>query len=284
MKINERTKGICNWICTALALATLFSLFIATQAVADERKFTVMMVVPPKSVSGAYPPAGVLNVEPQDVFAQYFDNFDPSIDSFHEYWKEISYGEVTITGDVFDWGEIPWPILPPGTPSSIGFTGLVDGTYQAFVGEDFDESKQMYLTDYNGDLFGNNSTGTLENPNINATIDTPGMPDTDINSNAVWTPGERFRDVNNNGMYDALIEDTADGYKGSSESDLGDNVPDCTSDGEITDDEFCDFDNDDSWDYPEPFEDFLIIYVSRTHRSRRPLDQAGPQPQQRRRR
>lgn len=260
MKTNNRTRRICNWVCSGVVLATIFSLFVATQAVAEERKFTVMMVVPPKSVSGAYPPASVTGVDRGDIFDQYFDDFNPNIDSFAEYWKEISYGQVTVTGNVFDWGEIPWPLVPPGSPGDLPFHSLTAFVYQGFVGEEIDESRQMYRIDYNGELFENNSTGTLADPTANVVEYPPGMPDEDIHGNPVWTPGERFIDLNGNGRYDALLEDTADGFKGSSQNGLGDQVPDCTADGEIGTDEFCDFDGDSDWDYPEPFEDFLVIY------------------------
>ncbi len=264
MKINNRTRGICHWTCSGLALAFIFSLFAATSAVAEERKFTVMMVVPPKSVTGGYPPSGVTDVARGDIFDQYFDDFNPVIDSFAEYWKEISYGQVTVTGNVFDWGEIPWPLLPAGSTGSLPFTNLNGGGFGQFNGEGFSEARQMFRIDYNGELFENDSTGTPDDPTANVRIYPPGLADTDIHGNPVWTPGERFVDLDGDGYYDALTEDTADGFKGSSENDLGDMVPDCSLDGEIETDEFCDFDLDDEWDYAEPFEDFLVIYNRNT--------------------
>ncbi|NOX58144.1 MAG: hypothetical protein GXP29_04710 [Planctomycetes bacterium] len=255
---NHHTRGLHNGTRLGFALATVFALFLTTHTQAEERKFTILMVVPPKSVSGSYPPASVTDVEPQNIFSQYFDDFAPDIDSFHEYWKEISYGEVTVSGDVFDWGEIPWPLLPVGGAQEILFEDL-DGDFLLtnFVGEEFDQSSQQFIIDYNGSFNDNDSTGTEDDPFTDAFEIPPGLEDTDTNGNDVWTPGERFLDVDGDGRYDALIESTADGY--GKPIGAGEDVV-CEEDGLITSTEFCDLDGDDQWNFSEPFEDFLVIY------------------------
>src|SRR5262245_6595677 len=80
-------------------------------AVADERKFVVLLAAPVKSQL----PLPLPN--PNDVYDHYFDRVKPNINSFAEYWNEISHGNVNVNGDVFGWAEIPWPVMPPG-----GFT------------------------------------------------------------------------------------------------------------------------------------------------------------------
>ena len=93
---------------------------------------------------------------------------------------------------------------------------------------------------------------------------------------AVWTPGERFRDLDGDEQYDALLEPTWDGWGKTRDEDDGSGgtikVADCRSPDEIPageegpQDEIIDatehhsIDEDGVWDFPEPFEDFLIIY------------------------
>ncbi|MGD8453615.1 MAG: thrombospondin type 3 repeat-containing protein [Phycisphaerae bacterium] len=235
-------------------VALLLSATLVVPASADVRKFTVMMAAPVKSFE-TWPPEEPLP-NPDDAYQHYFDRANPDIDSFAEYWDEISYNTVSVTGDVGAWAELPWPILPdypdfsvPGDEYSmrelvLPFADLNDnGRCDQFAGEDFDESQQMFLIDYNGDLPG---TGTPGQPPGNDVV-TAGLVD------GVWTPGERFRDINGNGRYDALLENGRDGWNA-----------DCEKNGIIESDELCaDTDDDGQWDFPEPFEDFLVIYDPR---------------------
>jgi hypothetical protein len=242
-------------------IAALAGSFVGGAA-AEERKFLVMLAVPTKSVEGGL---GTLELpNPNNVYDEYFDRYKNNVHSFAEYWREISYGNVNVSGDTYGWVELPWPALPqdgsvPDNPDSLAgltipFTDLnQNGVFDQFEGEDFVQSEQMILIDYNGDADG---TAT---PNYPPNVDVPtrGLVDYDIYGNPVWTPGERFRDLNNNGRYDALLEPTRDGWGGET-----DGAVDCevNHDGEITTDEFCDLDGDGQWDYPEPFEDFMRVY------------------------
>lgn len=150
-------------------LAVILVACAAAAAQAEERKFAVMLAVPTKSMPG-FPGTPLPN--PNDIHDHYFDFSKPGITSFAEYWHEISYGNVHVTGRVLGWVEVPWPVLPPDQAMAIGFTSLggLDG------GEAFNESRQMYLVDG---------------------VAVPGLVD------GWWTPGERFLDVDENGAYDS---------------------------------------------------------------------------------
>ena len=256
----------------------------AAEAAAQERKFVVMLAAPIKSMRAVdYNVNDLPNVAP--IFAAYFDRTNPNINSFAEYWNEISYGTVNVSGDVFGWVEVPWPVLPLGDfqvdENATTISNLIlpwrdldgqnaDGgddaadVFNEWAGEVVPAAQfQMILIDYNGNL-----PGTA----------TPGFPPTQVRrtpglvdfwpdgQTPCWTPGERFADINGNGRYDALLEATMDGW--STTANPG---PVCGRDGIIQDDEVCERttnpplngsqgDGDGEWDYPEPFEDFIVIY------------------------
>jgi len=67
-----------------------------------------------RSATGDGEPLPVLP-NPQGARNHYFDfrQID-EIDSFAEYWHEISYGQVNVSGDVYGWADVPWPVLPLG--------------------------------------------------------------------------------------------------------------------------------------------------------------------------
>lgn len=272
----------------AAALLTVFVASLAEETMAQERKFVVMLAAPIKSMREA-------DVEVADlpntgaIFTRYFDRVDTSLNSFAEYWNEISYGNVNVSGDVFGWVEVPWPILPLGDFSvdegaetignlnlpfkdlngqdALGFEdGNAEGgdTYDEFAGESVpDAQNQMIFIDYNGELPGTATPGFPPTQNRR----TPGFVDFwPDGQTPCWTPGERFADINGDGQYDALLEATMDGWS------TGNPDPACSRDGIIEDDEVCEAtnnpplsgalgDGDGEWDYPEPFEDFIVIYL-----------------------
>ncbi len=240
-----------------ILFAGLFAATLACAAAlvsAEERKFVVMLAVPIKSGPTLPLP------NPNDAFDQYFDQTKPTIDSFAEYFNEISHGNVNVSGDVYGWVEVPWPVLPLGdfTVSAdatsisgliLPFTNLNAGTtFNRFAGETVpDAQDQMIFIDFNGNIAG---TGTLNSPFEN--LRTPGLVDfLPDGQTPVWTPGERFRDLNGNGRYDALLERARDGWADQ----------DCIPNGTIQSDEICGLDGDGEWDFPEPFEDFLRVYI-----------------------
>ncbi len=329
-----------------LSMAATIALCAATAASAEQRKFVIMLAVPSKSVPGG--PSSLQLPNPNDIWDHYFDRVKNSgetrVDSFAEYWEEISYGNVMVSGDVFGWVEVPWPVLPstlgqePTTLNGLilPFTDLNgDGFFQQFQGEEVDQSRQAILIDYNGNDPGTGLYGSSDD------LPTPGFVDYDIWGRPVWTPGERFRDLNGNGRYDALLEPTRDGWgsqvsncctanggngcdtnacqnrvcvvdsscceiiitnpDGSTTTTPGEwtetcaeiangywlfipadppSIPEpiwtwvpglcpelctqaCNQNGIIENNEFCDWDEDGEWDFPEPFEDFLVIYDPR---------------------
>lgn len=92
-----------------LAAAAAVLAGLTAHAWGQERKFVVMLAAPVKSFPNPRPPLA----NPQLAYVQYFDLITPGVDSFAEYWREISYGNVNVSGDVFGWAEVPWPVLPP---------------------------------------------------------------------------------------------------------------------------------------------------------------------------
>jgi hypothetical protein len=218
---------------TVVAAAGLVVCCLVTRASAEERKFVVMLAWPQKSAVEITPPPAFPNAN--DIWDAYFDQVKDSppeeVDSFAEYWHEISHGNVNVSGDVLFWAEIPWPILPPQdmflqmmadvddnyAATIIPFNDLNDnGKLNRFRGESVPaDQNQAILIDYNGDLPG---TGYPPpgNPGADVIEPTPGLEDTDSYGRSVWTPGERFQDLNGNGRYDMLLEGTMDGYPGDS--------------------------------------------------------------------
>lgn len=267
------------------ALAALLIAGLTTNAHAQERKFVIMLAAPIKSMRAAnFNVANLPNT--QAIYNRYFDRTDNTLDSFADYWHEISYGNVNVSGDVFGWVEVPWPVLPlgafnvPAEATTIANLRLpwtdLNGTdaiggnsdadvYNEFEGEAVPAAQmQMIFIDYNGDLVG---TATPFQPPT-AVRRTPGLVDFWPDGQTVaWTPGERFMDMDGDGRYDALLEATMDGWADGAQQPL----PVCARDGIIQEGEVCDDfpnppfdgsmgDGDGSWDYPEPFEDFIVIY------------------------
>ncbi len=126
---------------------------------------------------------------PELIRRQYFDKTDPNIDSFAEFWQEISYGDVTVAGRVSDWILLPWPLSVPFT--WVELQSAVP-SYRYGGGESFDNSRTMVAID----------TGQ-------------GPPSFTIGAGRqvtsrgqqVWTPGERFRDINGDGVWNGGFDE-----------------------------------------------------------------------------
>ena len=143
-RVRGGRDGRCGCL---LTLVVLIMAGLATEARGETRKFTIMGAVPIKSASSTGGP----NLD--EIRSIYFDPIDnPNVDSWAEYWYEISYGQVTVQGDVFGWPEVPWPVVPAVSDGeTIPFIDL-NSSFQLeqFEGEPVDESEQMLLIDYNG--------------------------------------------------------------------------------------------------------------------------------------
>jgi PKD repeat protein len=209
-----------------LVAASILGLLPSPQAWAGQRQFLVILANSPKQypnparVPRGQPGGGLPNREL--IRQQYFDN-DPNnnIGSFAEYWREISYGDVTISGDVTDWIDLPWAIQPPLLDSS---RDVVGGNPP--VGDNLESST---LRNSPANFFDLNGTGRYEygasenfsnffsttpidldgNPNRNDDgpfFVSPGSQHQTFHGLPVWKPGERFVDMDGDGRWDGLDE------------------------------------------------------------------------------
>ncbi|HUU82232.1 MAG TPA: PKD domain-containing protein [Phycisphaerae bacterium] len=130
-----------------LALLTAWSLAGAVPALAADRRYTVILAYPPKTFAALE--EGPQFDNPAMVDAQYFDhNPNNNIYSLAEWWNEISYGAVTVSGSTFGWLKLPWPLQPvdsddededvnsPADHINLNFSGH----YQYGSGEDYAEN------------------------------------------------------------------------------------------------------------------------------------------------
>lgn len=120
---------------------------------AAERKFLVILANSPKQFPGTgQPPEGLPPFS--QINNQYFDKTaGNNIQSFAEYWEEISYGDVTISGTTTDWLVLPWPIQPPANnnPSQYLVLDPTDGDFFRYgTPERFRNFEAMHNIDTNG--------------------------------------------------------------------------------------------------------------------------------------
>lgn len=219
---NERTQKV---LLTSMFAVTAVGacLSLVETASAGERKYLVTLASSPKQYpyDTAQPPGGLINKEL--VRRQYFEEnpFD-NIGSFAEYWEEISYGDVTISGRATDWILLPWPIQPPliditratpedGPPvddpiddpelrmSPSHFASMNgNAVFEYGMGERIVNTIAASITDYDGDPGGNNN-----GPN---TPPDGSFHETTNAAHPVWKPGERYLDMDNDNKWDALDE------------------------------------------------------------------------------
>lgn len=202
----------------ASLLAAVPCAWLVSTAHAEERKFVVILADPPKD----HPGAAVPLPNRSEVNDYYFDktkngqNGGPRIDSFAEWWEEVSYGNVTVSGNTYGWVSLPWPTSPPGFDgqTSFGSRGVIphvelQGGFNAEPGsgEDFSPFSTMY--DYDLD-------GVGEDPRYAnfAPVPGPAVPglfifDMDRYGLPLFIPGERFVDLNGNRVYDAGVREWA---------------------------------------------------------------------------
>lgn len=174
-------------------------------ASADDRKFFVAPALSSKSGdSGApdYPRNPGSPPAPLSLIRKaYLDKTDPNMLSFAEYWAEISYGDITVSGDAFDFVNVPWRATAttdaledqeadPTDRNRLLWTDLDQNpTVRSFsygIGEVVNEFQQRYHTFR---LTLDPDTGRLIPEAVTGLRD------------GVFSPGERFRDVNGSGNY-----------------------------------------------------------------------------------
>lgn len=199
-----RTVRFVALACTASVIGSLLSTGVVQ---AGERQFIVILANSPKQ----FPGVGHL-ANPNLVDRQYFDTVDPSVGSFAEYWREISYGDVTIRGKTTDWVNLPWRVImdpavdspDPDVPNVVNLNG--DNFYFYGMPERFDTYRAMVIVDLDGDPNGidNGPYTSIQNPPY-----ARGGRDTNAVTGApVWMPGERFVDMDGDGRWDGVNEAT----------------------------------------------------------------------------
>jgi PKD repeat protein len=158
---------------------------------------------------------------------QYFDDVAGNdVGSFAEYWREISYGDVTIGGNVTDWIDLPWAIQPPlvsaardpatGNPpvndnlanaalrnSPANFFDLNSSSFYEYgEPERFNNSLATTPIDWDGDPNDIDNGPDFVGPGSGHSTEAGDL------SWPVWKPGERFVDMDEDGRWDGLDEAT----------------------------------------------------------------------------
>lgn len=202
-----------------LPLLTLGAVFpaswLVSTASAEERKFVVILADMPKDAPGER-----VLANPGLVYDSYFDKTKNGqagsirVDSFAEWWEEVSYGNVTVSGDAYGWIQLPWRTSPPGNElvaPTINLQGSF--TFDPFISESPDISKAKFKRDTDGfsdgarppafcDQWGNCGPEGGDNAPLVA-----GAMNFDFVGQPLWTPGERFGDLNTDGVYQAGVRE-----------------------------------------------------------------------------
>jgi len=242
----EWTRKTRVYLLVALACA---SGFVATsqRASAELRKFAVMLAHSPKAHLDnndrpGLPDGGLTSVA--QIQTAYFDRTNAAVDSFAEYWEEISYGDVIITGSTFEWVSLPWafePNAPDGgnrtSPAdyidlyanraegcTVGINPPVPAPFAYGAGEEFcdcvssfDEKTSPITQGKCGALIILDYTGTQGVETAPQPTPTRGLGLDDVPGSgvAVWTPGERFVDLDGDERWDGLDEQNDQMCRGS---------------------------------------------------------------------
>ena len=227
MRLGLTRNGIAwSTVGSYLIFAAVFGL-TAPRAKGAERQFLVILANSPKQYPNpnrdpqGQPPGGLINR--QLIHNAYFDKVSPSIGSFAEYWEEISYGDVQVSGATSDWINLPWAIQPPLIDASRDNSGglppvtenmndinlrnspsnwydlNLSGSYNYGAGEPFNNSFAAAILDLDGDQ----TTGNVDNGPF---FVGPGSGHTTAGGFPVWKPGERYIDYDDDGRWDGLDE------------------------------------------------------------------------------
>jgi len=161
-----------------LFVAVSIGLLLPNMIQAEDRKFVVLLASSPRT-SGP----GVLPGDLNEIDNQYFGLGNAS---FREYWNEISYGLVNITdGRTFGNIVLTWSTAE----TDFSFVDLNDNSkLNPGMGEGFTDGESMFEVDVDGQA-------GPQQPQPQQTI-----------NDSVWTPGERYLDLEGNGVYDAVFD------------------------------------------------------------------------------
>lgn len=202
--MNERNGGL--WVRCGLVSLLLLAAPLNTRGA--ERRFLVILANSPKQF-----PGGTTVPNRSTINRQYFDLVAGNdVDSFAEYWEEISYGDVTITGETHGWLDLPWPITPPprngpngGSPTE--FLDLnANGLYEFGVGERIRNNEVSVIVDTNGDPLVDNGPFARGPGSFDKSQRPNCSPEKPCANRSVWRPGERFVDVDDDGRWDGWDE------------------------------------------------------------------------------
>src|ERR1051326_2823291 len=120
-----KSRFSVGWLPLLTLAAIVPAAFFTSTANAEARKFVVLLTDLPKD----HPGVALTLPNVNEVYDAYFDHFKngqtgvPRVDSFAEWWEEVSYGIVTVSGDVFGWTSLPWPSRPSGFDGNTDFNG-----------------------------------------------------------------------------------------------------------------------------------------------------------------
>ncbi len=194
----------------ALALVAAPLAALVATANAEDRKFVVFLADPAKDHPGAALPLPNRNT----IYDHYFDkvkngqNGGVRIDSHAEWWEEVSYGDVTVSGEVFGWVSVPWPTRPPGFNGNFGFGSAAVIPHVDLQGADSYSPGSREVSSTGVTKFEYDFDGVGENlleGNGPAAL-WFGFDDVDnFNGAPLWAQGERFLDLNGNNDYDAGV-------------------------------------------------------------------------------
>ncbi len=231
--MRARNKRSRSWPLTALAFCVAAaSVATIERAQAEERSYLVILAHSPKSFLD---PETGFGGDPEEGYVargRFKEVYFERPDSFAEYWEEISYGAVTITGEVTDWTNLPWRIdgpnewdLPtpqdyinlrvraatactPGPPYIENFT---PAGYAYGAGEEFCDCMPAPPGDQNPTITPSKCGALIildlvaELPNAPKPRGS-GVDDFPAVGFNVYTPGERFIDLDGDRMWDGLDE------------------------------------------------------------------------------
>src|SRR5262249_28215889 len=124
-----------------------------------------------------------------------------------EWWQEVSYGDVTMSGNAYGWFSLPWPSSPAGFDGKTDFGSTGVAPHVELTGDSNMEFGEGESTDYFTSKFKYDFDGVGEDQFLGnfKEVDWGFYPQFDKYGFPLYQPGERFMDINGNGIYDAGV-------------------------------------------------------------------------------